>query len=154
VGSTHSITFWYAVSCFTLPLHFAWPCSSIVIHKCSLLCFIYRPLYVVCRYLKRTLSLLLLQVRTQTHLGCCLAAAVALSAIFMQLCPNSATPYTSRHHMRSCNDVNGNCANRRSCLTTAVDGHEKSRWASSSTGRSCIPKAAHHLQPHVNQTTP
>jgi hypothetical protein len=25
--------------------------------------------------------------------------------------------------MRSCNDVNGNCANRRSRLTTAVAGH-------------------------------
>jgi hypothetical protein len=55
--------------------------------------------------------------------------------------------------MRSFNDVNGNCANRRSRLTAAVAGHEKSKWASSSTGRSCIPKAAHRLQPHANQTT-
>jgi hypothetical protein len=44
--------------------------------------------------------------------------------------------------------------NRRSRLTTAVAGHEKRRWASSSTGRSCIPKAAHRLQPRANQTTP
>jgi hypothetical protein len=52
--------------------------------------------------------LLLLQIRTQPHLGCCLAAATAAaSAIFMHLCTNSATPYTSRQHMRSCNDVNG-----------------------------------------------
>jgi hypothetical protein len=36
---------------------------------------------------------------------------------------------------------------------TAVAGHEKSRWASSSTGRSCILKAAHRLQPRANQTT-
>jgi hypothetical protein len=37
--------------------------------------------------------LLLLQFRTQPHLGCCLAAAVAAaSAIFMHLCTNSATP--------------------------------------------------------------
>jgi hypothetical protein len=75
-----------------------------------------------------TLLLLLLQIRTQPHLGCCLAAATAAaSAIFMHLCTNSATPYTSRQHMRSCNDVNGNCANRRSRLTTAVAGHEKRR---------------------------
>jgi hypothetical protein len=67
------------------------------------------------------LLLLLLQIRTQPHLGCCLAAATAAaSAIFMHLCTNSATPYTSRQHIRSCNDVNGNCANRRSRLTTAV----------------------------------
>jgi hypothetical protein len=101
------------------------------------------------------LLLLLLQIRTQPHLGCCLAAATAeASAIFMHLCTNSATPYTSRQHVRSCNDVNGNCANRRSRLTTAVAGHEKRRWASSSTGWSCIPKAAHRLQPRANQTTP
>jgi hypothetical protein len=101
------------------------------------------------------LLLLLLQIRTQPHLGCCLAAATAAaSAVFMHLCTNSATPYTSRQHMRSCNGVNGKCANRRSRLTTAVAGHEKSRWASSSTGRSCIPKAAHRLQPRANQTTP
>jgi hypothetical protein len=92
--------------------------------------------------LLRLLLLLLLQIRTQPHLGCCLAAATAAaSAVFMHLCINSATPYTSPQHMRSCNDVNGNCANRRSRLTTAVAGHGKSRWASSSTGRSCIPKA-------------
>jgi hypothetical protein len=78
-------------------------------------------------------------VMTQPHLGCCQAAAVAV--IFMHLCTNSATLYTSRQHMRSCNDVNGNCVNRRSRLTTAVAGHEKRTWASSSTGRSCIPKA-------------
>jgi hypothetical protein len=72
------------------------------------------------------LLLLLLQIRTQPHLGCCLAAATAApSAIFMHLCTNSATPYTSRQHIRSCNDVNGNCANRRSRLSTAVAGHEK-----------------------------
>jgi hypothetical protein len=35
--------------------------------------------------------------------------------------------------MRSWNDVNGSCANRRSRLTTAVAGHEKRSWASSST---------------------
>jgi hypothetical protein len=102
--------------------------------------------------------LLLLQIRTrphQPHLGCCLATATAAaSAIFMHLCTNSANPCTSRQHMRSCNDVNGNCANRRSRLITAVAGHERSRWASSSTGRSCIPKAAHRLQPRTNQTTP
>jgi hypothetical protein len=46
----------------------------------------------------------------------------------MHLCTNSATPYTSRQHMRSCNYVNGSYANRRSRLTTAVAGHEKSRW--------------------------
>jgi hypothetical protein len=40
--------------------------------------------------------LLLLQIRTQPHLGCCLAAATAAaSAICMHLCTNSATPYTS-----------------------------------------------------------
>jgi hypothetical protein len=101
------------------------------------------------------LLLLLLQTRTQPHLGCCLAAATAAaSAIIMHLCTNSATPCTSRQHMRSCNDENGKCANRRSRLTTAVAGHEKSRWASSSTGRSCIPKAAHRLQSRANQTTP
>jgi hypothetical protein len=38
------------------------------------------------------LALLLLQIRTQPHLGCCLAAATAAaSAIFMLLCTNSAT---------------------------------------------------------------
>jgi hypothetical protein len=43
---------------------------------------------------------LLLQIRTQPHLGCCLAAATAAtSAIFMHLCTNSATPYTSRQHV-------------------------------------------------------
>jgi hypothetical protein len=37
------------------------------------------------------LLLLLLQIRTQPHLGCCLAAATAAaSAIFMHLCTNSA----------------------------------------------------------------
>jgi hypothetical protein len=93
------------------------------------------------------LLLLLLQIRTQPHLGCCLAAATsAASAIFMHLCTNNATPYTSRQHMRSCNDVNGNCANRRSRLTTEVAGHEKRRWASSSTGRSCIPNVC--MRPH------
>jgi hypothetical protein len=72
--------------------------------------------------------LLLLQIRTQPHLGCRLAAATtAASAIFMHLCTNSATPYTSQQHMRSCNDVNGSCANRRSRLTTAVAGHGKRR---------------------------
>jgi hypothetical protein len=56
-----------------------------------------------------TCVILLLQIRTQPHLGCCLAAATAAaSAIFVHLCTNSATPYTSRQHMRSCNDVNGN----------------------------------------------
>jgi hypothetical protein len=41
------------------------------------------------------LLLLLLQIRTQPHLGCCLAAATAAaSAICMHLCTNSATPYT------------------------------------------------------------
>jgi hypothetical protein len=101
------------------------------------------------------LLLLSLQIRTQPHLGCCLAAATAAaSAIFMRLCTNSATPYTSRQHMRSCSEVNGNCANRRSRLTTAVAGHGKRRWTSSSTGRSCIPKDAHRLQPCANQTTP
>jgi hypothetical protein len=80
--------------------------------------------------------LLLLQIRTRLHLGCCLAAATAAaSAMFMHLCMNSATPCTSRQHMRSCNEVNGSCANRRSRLTTAVAGHKKCRWASSSTGR-------------------
>jgi hypothetical protein len=75
------------------------------------------------------LLLLLLQIRTQPHLGCCLVAATAAaSAIFMHLSTSSATPYTSRQHMRSCNDVNGNCANRRSRLTTAVAGHEKRRF--------------------------
>jgi hypothetical protein len=70
--------------------------------------------------------LLLLQIRTQPFLCCCLAAATAAaSAIFMHLRTNSATPYTSQLHMRSCNDVNGNCADRRSRLTTAVAGHEK-----------------------------
>jgi hypothetical protein len=70
-------------------------------------------------------------IRIVPHLGCCLAAAAAsTSAIFMHLCTNSATPYTSRQHMRSCNDVSGNCANRRSRLTTVVAGHEKRRWAS------------------------
>jgi hypothetical protein len=70
------------------------------------------------------LLLLLLQIRTQHHLGCCLAAATAsASAIFMHLCSNCATPCTSRQHMRSCNDVNGNCANRRSRLTTAAAVH-------------------------------
>jgi hypothetical protein len=74
----------------------------------------------------RLLLLLLLQIRTQLHLGCCLAAATAAaSATFMHLCTNSATPYPSRQHMRSCNDENGNCANRRSRLTTAVAGHKR-----------------------------
>jgi hypothetical protein len=45
------------------------------------------------------LLLLLLQFRTQPHLGCCLAAAVAAaSTIFMHLCTNSATPKASRQH--------------------------------------------------------
>jgi hypothetical protein len=48
--------------------------------------------------------------------------------------------------MRLCNGVNGSCANRRSRLTTAVAGHEKSRWALSSTGRSRVPTDAHRLQ--------
>jgi hypothetical protein len=40
-----------------------------------------------------TTLLLLLQYRTQPHLGCCLTAATAAaSAIFMHLCTNSATP--------------------------------------------------------------
>jgi hypothetical protein len=39
-------------------------------------------------------------------------------------------------------------------LATVVAGNEKSRWASSSTGRWCILKAAHRLQPRENQTTP
>jgi hypothetical protein len=69
---------------------------------------------------------LLLQIRTPPHLSCCLVAATAAaSATFMQLCTNIATPYTSQQHIRSCTDVNGNCANRRSQLTTAVAGHEK-----------------------------
>jgi hypothetical protein len=38
-----------------------------------------------------------------------------------------ATLYTSRQHMRSCNDVNGSCANRRSRLTTAVALETKTR---------------------------
>jgi hypothetical protein len=43
--------------------------------------------------------------RTQPHLGCCLAApTAAASAIFMHLCTNRTTPYTSRQDMRSCND--------------------------------------------------
>jgi hypothetical protein len=101
------------------------------------------------------LLLLLLRIKTQPHLGCCLAAATAAaSAIFMHLCTNSTTPYTSRQHMRSCNELNVSCANRRSRLTTAVAGHEKSGRASSSTERSCIPKAAHRLQPRTNRTTP
>jgi hypothetical protein len=83
-------------------------------------------LLLVLLTMRLLLLLLLLQIRTQPHLGCCLAAATAAaSAIFMHLCTNRATPYTSRQHMRSCNDVNGNCANRRSRLTTAVAGHEK-----------------------------
>jgi hypothetical protein len=46
------------------------------------------------------LLLLLLQIRTQPHLGCCLAAATAAAfAIFMHLCTNSATPYTSQQHI-------------------------------------------------------
>jgi hypothetical protein len=99
------------------------------------------------------LLLLLLQIRTQPHLGCCLAAATAaVFAIFLHLCTNSATPYTSRQHMRSCNDLIDNCANRRSHLTTAVAGHEKRRWASSSTGRSCIPKL--HIACSHAQTKP
>jgi hypothetical protein len=94
------------------------------------------------------LLLLLLQIRTQPHLGCCLAAATAAaSAIFMHLCTNSATPYTSRQHMRSCNDVNGNCANRRSRLTTAVAGHGKRRWACTSmhscTNHATLPTSSH-----------
>jgi hypothetical protein len=64
------------------------------------------------------LLLLLLQIRTQPHLGCCLAAATgAASAIFMHLCTNSATPYTSRQHMRSCNDPKGLCAPKDQHLT-------------------------------------
>jgi hypothetical protein len=83
------------------------------------------------------LLLLLLHIRSQPHLGCCLAAATAAApANFMHLCTNSAIPCTSRQHMKSCNDVNGNCAHRRSRLTTAVAGHDKSRWAASFTGRS------------------
>jgi hypothetical protein len=93
---------------------------------------------------------LLYQFRTQPHLGCCLAA----SAICMHLCTNSANPTALQQHMRSCNDVKGSYANRCSRLTTVVAGHEKSRWASSSAGRSCIPKTAHRLQPRSNQTTP
>jgi hypothetical protein len=92
----------------------------------------------ICLCLLLLLLLLLLQIRTQPHLGCCLAAATAVAAaIFMHLRTNSATSYTSRQHMRSCNDVKGNCANRPR-LTTAVAGREKSRWASSSTGTSMI----------------
>jgi hypothetical protein len=46
-----------------------------------------------CRPPAHLLLLLLLQFRTQPHLGCCLAAATAAaSAIFMHLCTNSATP--------------------------------------------------------------
>jgi hypothetical protein len=98
---------------------------------------------------------ILLQIKTQPHIGCCLAAATAAaSAIFMHLCTNSTTPYTSRQHMRSCNELNDSCATRRSRLTTAVAGHEKSGRASSSTERSCTPKAAHCLQPRTNRTTP
>jgi hypothetical protein len=48
---------------------------------------------------------------------------------------NSATPYSSRQHIRSCNDVNGSCTNRPPRLTTAAPRHETSRWASSSTGK-------------------
>jgi hypothetical protein len=93
--------------------------------------FIKRLYCVFCALVSNLLLLLLLQIRTQPHLGYCLAAATAAaSAIFMHLCTNSATPHTSRQHMRSCNNVNGNCANRRSRLTTAVAGHEKRRWAS------------------------
>jgi hypothetical protein len=110
---------------------------------------------ILCAILRCLFLLLLLQTRTQPHLGRCMAAATAAaSAIFMHLCTNSATPYTSRQHMRSCNDVEGNCANRRSRLTTAVAGPENSRWASLSTGRSCIPKAARRLQPLANHTAP
>jgi hypothetical protein len=35
----------------------------------------------------------------------------------------------------------------------AVVGHKRSRWASSSTGRLCIPRAAHRLLPRANQTS-
>jgi hypothetical protein len=46
---------------------------------------------------KRMILLLLLQIKTQPHLGCCLAAATAAaSAIFMHLCTNSAAPYVAR----------------------------------------------------------
>jgi hypothetical protein len=43
----------------------------------------------------------------------------------MHLCTVQYHPQTSRQHARSCNAVNGSCANRRSHLTTAVAGHEK-----------------------------
>jgi hypothetical protein len=45
------------------------------------------------RLLVDMLLLLLLQLRTQPHLGCCLSAATAAaSTIFMHLCTSSATP--------------------------------------------------------------
>jgi hypothetical protein len=48
---------------------------------------------IACPILLLLLMRLLLQFRTQPHLGCCLAAATAAaSAIFMHLCTNSATP--------------------------------------------------------------
>jgi hypothetical protein len=65
--------------------------------------------------------LLLLQIRTQPHLGCCLAAATAAaSAIFLHLCTNSAlTPVTSalitapclHFFLRECS----NADNRNTC---------------------------------------
>jgi hypothetical protein len=119
-----------------------YPTEALLGHAvaCSLPC---RCAFLLAKLDQCLLLLLLLQFRTQPHLGCCLAAVTAAaSAIFMHLCTDSATPQTSRQHMRACNDINGNCANRRSRLTIAVTGHEKSKWASSSTGRVCNPKAA------------
>jgi hypothetical protein len=46
-------------------------------------------------------------------------------------------PETLQQHMSFCNDNNGSCANRSSRPTTAVVGHEKSRWTSPSEKRSC-----------------
>jgi hypothetical protein len=45
------------------------------------------------------LLLLLIKIRTQPHLGCCLAAATAAaSAIFMHLCTNSVTVHITTAH--------------------------------------------------------
>jgi hypothetical protein len=71
-----------------------------------------------------------LQIRTQPHLGCCLAAATAAtSVIFMHLCTNSNTPYTSRHtcHVMSCHVMSSN-----DCPKRCRESLSQIAWQSSS----------------------
>jgi hypothetical protein len=98
-------------------------CASGAFHQCPVVCYIVlhrnQPWRLLSTHVKHSctnqltsalLLLLLLQIRTQPHLGSCLAAATAAaSAIFVHLCTNSVTQYTSRQHIRSCNDVNLCC---------------------------------------------